>query len=260
MYGRFSCVILNHRIDRRWMVSCADAVDSARMRHGRDLFSLVPLILVVAFGVLPGERLGASEAPMAAVAAVYLPGAATALVSIGAVMAMATSLNASMLVPSRLALFLARDGMLPGWLGHVDPRTGTPLIGLFLTLVCSAALLATGQLALALNLAVFALVLLYLVHSVALLLLGRLNPELNASVTLKLPRGVRTGSGLLSVAVMGVLVAVQVRADLITLTRTSFHERLTGGTLTALELMLFWGLIGFALCTSARRGRTTDGA
>ena len=82
------------------------------------------LMSAVALGVLPGERLGASEAPMAEVAAVYLPWGAAWFVTLGAVMALTTSLNSTMLVPSRLAIMLARDRLAPAWLGAIHPATG----------------------------------------------------------------------------------------------------------------------------------------
>jgi amino acid transporter len=68
------------------------------------------LMTGVALGALPGERLAKSPAPMAEVASVYLHGAAAWFVNLGAVMAITTSLNSTMLVPSRLAIMLARDG------------------------------------------------------------------------------------------------------------------------------------------------------
>src|SRR5262249_27249624 len=92
------------------------------------------LMSVVAFGVLPGAQLAASEAPMTEVGAVYLHATAAWLVTLGAVMALTTSLNATMLVPSRLGIVLARDHLAPAWLGAIHPRTGTPVRGLSLTL------------------------------------------------------------------------------------------------------------------------------
>src|SRR2546421_6537985 len=60
------------------------------------------LMSVVAFGVLPGARLGASTAPMTEVASVYLPLGAAAFVTLGAIMAITTSLNPTLIVPSQI--------------------------------------------------------------------------------------------------------------------------------------------------------------
>ena len=73
---------------------------------------------LVAFGVLPGARLGASSAPMTEVAAAYLPWGAASLVTLGAIMAITTSLNPSLLVPSRLALIFVEDRLAPPLAGQ----------------------------------------------------------------------------------------------------------------------------------------------
>src|SRR5437764_1234713 len=128
---------------------------------------------VVAFGVLPGTRLGASSAPMTEVASVYLPWGAAAFVTLGAIMAITTSLNPTLIVPSRMSLIFVEDGLTPRWLGVVNPRTATPVRALTLNMLACLILLVSNQLALALNIAVFALVLLYFLHSLTFLLLRK---------------------------------------------------------------------------------------
>ena len=211
------------------------------------------LMSVVSFGVLPGARLQASAAPMAEVAAAYLPAGAAAFVTLGALMAIATSLNATMLVPSRLAVVLAQDGLVPAWIGAVSPRTGTPVAALTLTLGAGALLLVGGRIALGLNIAVFALVGLYLIHSLALLLLPARNPALYESVTVPIPRSVQKAAALLSILAMGALLLVQVRDDLGTLASRSLGERFASGSLTAVELSLVWGAVGALLYVVGRR-------
>src|SRR5262249_10490912 len=158
------------------------------------------LMCVVAFGVLPGKRLEVSHAPMAEVAARYLPIGAAGFVTFGAIMAITTSLNSTMLVPSRLGIILARDRLAPPWLGSINPRTGPPLRGLTATLLASAFLLVSGQLSLALNIAIFALVILYFLHSLVFLILPQRNPTLFAKVTVAIPLWVQRTSALLSMA------------------------------------------------------------
>jgi APA family basic amino acid/polyamine antiporter len=209
----------------------------------------------VAFGVLPGERLAASPTPMVLVGAVYLHTAAAWFVNLGAVMALTTSLNATFLVPSRLGLMLAADHLAPPWLARVHPATGTPVVGLTLTLALAAALLLSGQIALALNIAVFALVLLYFVHSLAVLLLPRLNPELYRSVTAPIPRPVQVACALLSLLAMGGLVIVQLAQDVATLRRLTLAQRLSQQSLTTLELCLVWAAVGVLLHLAGKRAR-----
>ena len=214
------------------------------------------LMSVVAFGVLPGPRLQASNAPMAEVASVYLPVGAALFVTFGAIMAVTTSINSTMLVPSRLAIILARDGLAPSWIGAINPRTGTPIRGLTLTLTAAASLLISGQVSLGLNIAVFALVILYFLHSLTFLLLPRRNPRLYSLIKISLTPSFQRIAALLSLLAMGGVIAIQVVQDLRTLRAQSFRQRLAGHSLTSVELALAWGLIGAVLYTYGRlRGR-----
>lgn len=211
----------------------------------------------VAFGVLPGARLGASSAPMTEVAAVYLPWGAAIIVTLGAIMAITTSLNPTLIVPSRLALIFVEDRLAPRWLGFVSSKTGTPIVSLTLNLAACMVLLISKQLSLALNIAVFALVLLYCLHSVAFLMLPRWNPKLYGEISLTLPRGLMTFAALVSVVSMGVLIAVQVVQDIQTLTTQSLKERIAQHSLTSLELAVLWSVVAALLYVVARwrRGR-----
>ena len=205
------------------------------------------LMSVVSFGVLPGERLQYSSAPMAEVAAVYLPAGAAAFVTFGAIMAIMTALNGTMLVPSRLAILFAEDKLAPSWLGFVNPRTATPIRGLTLTLLACIALLISGQFVLALTIAVFALIVLYFLHSLAYLLLPRWNPQLYSEIRLTTPRWILTASALISLLTMGTMIVVQVVQDVEVLRTQSLSYRIDHHTLTSVELMFAWGLIGIAL-------------
>lgn len=184
------------------------------------------LMSVVACGVLPGHELAAAAAPMTAVAAHYLPVGAAQLVTLGALMAIATSLNGTMLVPSRVAIVLVEDGLAPKWLGRISPRTGTPIIGLTITAAAALILLLSGRVSLALNIAVFALVALYFLHSIALLLLPSANPELFRSVTVRIPLWLQRVSAVLSILSMGGLLALQLTS------------------LETVELAVGWGAVG----------------
>ena len=212
---------------------------------------------LVAFGVLPGAHLGASSAPMTEVAAVYLPWGAAILVTLGAIMAITTSLNPTLIVPSRLALIFVEDRLAPRWLGVVNPRTATPVRSLTLTLAACLVLLVSRQLALALNIAVFALVLLYFLHSLTFLLLPRRNPKLNQEITIGLPVRLQRLAAYFSVLSMGVLIVVQIVHDVDTLRTTSLAERIAKHSLTAVELAVAWSLIGAAMYAYARWRRSS---
>jgi basic amino acid/polyamine antiporter, APA family len=210
---------------------------------------------VVSFGVLPGGQLKVSSAPMAEVAEIYLPEGAAIFVTIGAIAAIMTALNGTIFVPSRLAIMFVEDGLAPRWLGFINQSTATPIRGLTLTLICCALLLVSGQLALALNVAVFALVVLYFIHSLIFLLLPRLNPVLASETTINLPRRVQQAAAVVSVVSMGLMIVIQLRLDADVLTTQTLSERISGQSLTSIELILVWGIVGAMLYQFARMQR-----
>src|SRR5437763_8976410 len=103
-------------------------------------------------------------------------------------MAITTSLNPTLLVPSRLALIFVEDRLAPRWLGFVSSKTGTPIVSLTLNVAGCLVLVISKQLSLALNIAVFALVLLYCLHSVAFLMLPRWNGKWYGEISLSFAR------------------------------------------------------------------------
>jgi APA family basic amino acid/polyamine antiporter len=216
------------------------------------------LMSLVAFGVLPGSQLQASRAPMTEVASTYLPWGAASFVTLGAIMAISTSLNPTLIVPSRLALIFVEDRLAPSWLGFINSRTATPVRALSLTAAACLVLLISKQLSLALNIAVFALILLYFLHSLVFLMLPRWNPKLNSEITIGLPVWLQRGAALLSVLSMGGLLLVQIYQDMQTLSSTSLGERIGKHSLTSLELALVWSAIGAVLYLLARRRKSDE--
>jgi basic amino acid/polyamine antiporter, APA family len=207
---------------------------------------------IVSFGVLPGGRLQASSAPMAEVASIYLPAGAAEFVMIGAIAAIMTALNGTLLVPSRLAIMFVEDRLAPRWLGLVNPTTATPIRGLTLTLFCCVVLLISGQLSLALNVAVFALVVLYFIHSLVFLLLPRLNPTLASEIEINLPRRMQQVAAVVSVLAMGLMIVIQLGQDIDVLRTQTLSQRISGQSLTSIELVVVWGLVGLGLYQLAR--------
>jgi len=213
------------------------------------------LTSVVSFGVLPGGRLQASSAPMAEVASMYLPEGAAVFVTIGAIAAIMTALNGTIFVPSRLGIMFVADGLAPRWVGFINKATATPIRGLTLTLLCCALLLISGQLSLALNVAVFALVVLYFIHSLVFLFLPRLNPALASEIEINLPRRAQQAAAVVSLISMGVMILIQLRQDARVLRAQTLAERISGQSLTSIELILVWGLVGVGLYQLARLQR-----
>ena len=202
---------------------------------------------VVALGVLRADDLGATDVPMSRAASTYLPFGATAIVTLGAVMAVATSLNVTMLVPARLAWHLAHEGHVPRVFGRLHATARTPVVGLTVSFAIVAALLVSGRMGLALGIAIVALMMLYALHSVALILLPRRNPALYRQATSRIPRWVQLTAAWISVLAMGSIVAIQFGGDVRRMRGTSFARRLEVFDLTSLELLVAWVAVGLVL-------------
>lgn len=182
------------------------------------------LIAFVAFGVVPWRELAQSDSAMAEVAAVYLPVGGAAIVAIGALMAFTTSINGSILVPSRTLFVFAEDRVLPefkfiGRLGErwqdraqrtrglmrgvlemgatmlrciarglnlsaVSERFRTPHVSLVLCLLVSLLLIWTETIDYMLNVALQGVFILYLFHGTALICLPFLNRDLYSTAAL----------------------------------------------------------------------------
>ena len=215
---------------------------------------------IVSFGVLPAGRLQTSNAPMAEVASIYLPAGAAMFVTIGAIAAIMTALNGTIFVPSRLAIMFVEDGLAPRWLGFINKATATPIRALTLTLLCCAILLISGQLSLALNVAVFALVVLYFIHSLVFLLLPRLNPSLSSEIKISLSHRLQQAAAIVSLLSMGLMIVIQLRQDARVLSTQTLSQRISGQSLTSIELIVVWGIIGAGLYQLARMQRGGEAA
>lgn len=215
---------------------------------------------IVSFGVLPGGRLQTSSAPMAEVASIYLPAGAAIFVTLGAIAAIMTALNGTLFVPSRLAIMFVKDGLAPRWLGFINKTTATPIPGLTLTLLCCVILLVSGQLSLALNVAVFALVVLYFIHSLVFLFLPRWNAALAREIEINLPQRVLQVAAIVSLVSMGLMIFIQLRQDVEVLRTSSLSQRIDEHTLTSIELVFVWGIIGLVLYQLARMQRRNAAA
>jgi hypothetical protein len=115
--------------------------------------------------------------------------------------------------------------------------------------------LISKQLALALNVAVFALVVLYFIHSLVFLFLPRLNSVLANEIEISLPMRVQQLAAVVSVVSMGVLILIQLRQDVIALQTLSLSQRIDDGALTSIELLFVWGFVGLGLYQLARMQR-----
>jgi hypothetical protein len=119
-------------------------------------------------------------------------------------------------------------------------------------------LLVSGQLSLALNVAVFALVVLYFIHSLVFLFLPRWNRALASEIEINLPLRWRQVAAIVSILSMGVMIIIQLRQDADVLRTTSLAQRISEHSLTSIELVFVWGIVGLVLYQIARMQRRSS--
>ncbi|MBN2684347.1 MAG: amino acid permease, partial [Pontiellaceae bacterium] len=93
---------------------------------------LYTLLLIVTVGVLPGERLSGSLAPIADTAKMLVGTPGYIAITVAAVLAFVTTANAGILSASRYPLALGRDRLLPSIAAKTN-RAGAPVAAVLLT-------------------------------------------------------------------------------------------------------------------------------
>jgi APA family basic amino acid/polyamine antiporter len=86
-------------------------------------------LVAVLVGVVPWTELGHAN-DVGTAAARFLPPWAAGVVVAGALFAVVTTVNTSLLVASRTVMRAGRDGVFPRTLAYVDPRFDTPVVAL----------------------------------------------------------------------------------------------------------------------------------
>jgi mannitol/fructose-specific phosphotransferase system IIA component (Ntr-type) len=95
--------------------------------------ALYVLSLVVVVGVLDGDTLSGSIAPLADTARVLVGSWGFVVLTVAAAIAFVTTAHAGILSASRYPYALAQDQLLPGFLGKTTQRAGVPVFSLLLT-------------------------------------------------------------------------------------------------------------------------------
>jgi len=90
-------------------------------------------VVAVTVGVLGGEELRGSYAPISLAAGTFLGTAGFVLLSVAAVAAFVTTANGGILAASRSPMAMSRDQLLPPVLAQVNERFKTPHISILLT-------------------------------------------------------------------------------------------------------------------------------
>lgn len=146
---------------------------------------LYMLVAIVVLGAMPWTEVAESSRPLTAAASTYFPLGTAAIVSFGSMLAYATSLNSTFMVPSRILYSFGEDRVVPGFLTHVNERFNTPDVGLGITYVLAVFVLLTSTFNFALLISLAALFMMYTAHSLSALAMPFVNPSLYDQCDLK---------------------------------------------------------------------------
>lgn len=131
------------------------------------------LVTFVALGTLQWNELGRSSAPLAAAATQFLGSTGQRLTAIAAILTTAATGNAVLVVTSRVAFAMARDGLLPGVVAWVHPTRDVPWGAVMLNGILLALVALTGSVILVASVGGFLYVLHFLFPLIALIILRR---------------------------------------------------------------------------------------
>ena len=206
------------------------------------------LMSLVAFGVMPYRELAQSSFAMSDAAARYLPWWGGAVVTIGALMAFATCLNATLFVPARILYVFGEDRVLPQWLSRVSVTFRTPWVSLIVNAVVALALLWTKSFGYVLDIAIVGMFLVYGLHSASLMALPFIRPELYKQARVKLNPVLLVILGLVSLASMIYLTVVTITRDIAQHASLPPEQR----GLAIWQLLLVWVAVGTVFYLIAR--------
>jgi hypothetical protein len=87
------------------------------------------------------------------------------------------------------------------------------------------------------------------------LFLPWLNPGLANEIEINLPRRVQQMAAIVSVLSMGLMIVIQLRQDAVVLSTQTLSQRIENKSLTSIELLIMWGIVGAVLYQLARMQR-----
>jgi len=165
----------------------------------------------VAFGVLPAATLAQSSSAMADAAAQYLPPWGSSIVAIGAMSAFLTSINGSILVPSRMLFVFSEDRLMPKILAKVHPKWRTPYVSLIISAIICILLIWNQSANYLMNAGLIGIFIIYCFQGIALMALPTVNKRLFNSVQFKLPKWLLYLVGLMSALPMAYFLIVTIK-------------------------------------------------
>ena len=149
---------------------------------------------------------------MADAAAVYLPPWGAGIVAIGAMSAFLTSINGSILVPSRMLFVFSEDRLLPPFLASIHPKWRTPHVSLIISGIICTSLVWTKSSYFLMNTGLIGIFIIYIMQGIALVSMPTVNKSLYESARFKPPVWILYILGSITILSMGYFTA-QIIAD-----------------------------------------------
>jgi APA family basic amino acid/polyamine antiporter len=178
----------------------------------------------------------------------FLPAWGGAVVTIGALMAFTTSLNATLFVPSRILYVFGEDRLLPQKLARVSERFRTPWVSLVVNTGIALLLLWTKSFKYVLDVVLVAMFLYYGLHSASLVALPFVRPALYEKARVRIRPALLAVCGLISITSMGYLAAATIVSDITKQRSLPPDQR----SLAVWQLLVLWISVGTALYAIAR--------
>lgn len=129
------------------------------------------LIQFVSIGTLPG--LGSSDKPITDAARIFMGPAGAVLITLGAIISIGGTLNAVMLIGSRLPYALSEEKQFPKFFSFLHPTNRTPIYSLFIFTAVSILASVTGSFIYAVSISVISKVLIFLLVCAAMIKLRK---------------------------------------------------------------------------------------
>lgn len=133
------------------------------------------LIQFVSIGTLPS--LASSEKPLAEAAGLFMGKTGAAIIAVGALFSITGTLNAVMLVGSRLPFAISEEKQLPKFLSFIHPKHKTPTWSLLLFTAITLIVSITNSFLYAATISAIIRVMIYGIVCIALIKLRKINPE-----------------------------------------------------------------------------------
>jgi APA family basic amino acid/polyamine antiporter len=207
---------------------------------------LYTLVTFVVIGTIGWQTAVAVQKPLTAAAQAYFPGSTAVIITFGSMLAFATTINASYLVPSRLMYAYGMDGIVPSSLTHVNERFNTPDVGLVITYVLSVGFVLTAAFDFLLTISLATIFLLYLAHSLSGMALPWLHPELYEQSAFQPSRSVVTLITGVSAAGMAVFAWYTLKISTLKPAIATILQGniIAGLTSSPVLIVIVWAIVG----------------